>query len=70
MTMLVDKIREHYKDKELYTVWYCKTLQNEKGIFYLPHEKTFIEATLDGDNEVIYLCEYKKQTQINIKIEK
>lgn len=41
-------------------VWFCKTLQHVKGIFYAPAKELFIEATFDGDDELIHLDYYKK----------
>lgn len=52
---------------EVIQVWYCKTIQNHKGLFIVrnidnnviyPH---FVEATYNGDAKELYLDFYEKQ---------
>lgn len=54
-------------DIEVIQVWYCKTIQNHKGLFIARDIESniiypyFIEATYDGDRNKIYLDYYKKE---------
>lgn len=62
-------------DLEVIQVWYCKTIQNHKGLFIVrdaftdkifPH---FIEATYNGDAKELYLDFYEKQLKHVIRLE-
>lgn len=46
---------------DVYNVWYCKTLQNHKGLFSssLP-DGMYYEVTYNGDKKELYLDAYKK----------
>lgn len=46
---------------DVYNVWYCKTLQNHKGLFSssLP-DGMYYEVTYNGDRKELYLDAYKK----------
>lgn len=71
--------RQFYEERffdivEVIQVWYCKTVQNHKGIFIikeldtgkiLPH---FIEATYNGDKSELYLDFYNKVDKMTYKI--
>ena len=56
-------------DIEIIQVWYCKTIQNHKGLFIIHNTKTntvydyFIEATYNGDMKELYLDIYVKQNK-------
>ena len=60
---------------EVIPVWYCKTIQNHKGIFIIRERITnfltshFIEATYNGDKNELYLDDYQKIDKYKIKIE-
>ena len=44
---------------EIYTVWLCKTLQNNKGFFSTDIEDgKYYEATYNGDKDELYLDTY------------
>lgn len=46
---------------EVYTVWYCKTLQNWKALLSTTLlDGMYYELTLNGDNGELYLDAYKK----------
>jgi hypothetical protein len=79
---LVDKeIKNYFLDKsyneadlEIIQVWYCKTIQNHKGLFIVRNKDTniiypqFIEATYNGDAKELYLDLYEKQFKSIIKV--
>lgn len=49
------------KQDEIYVVWMCKTLQNNKALLSTPlHDGMYYECTYDGDKGVLYLDSYKK----------
>lgn len=47
---------------EVIQVWYCKTIQNHKGLFILKQNETiqpyFVECTYNGDDKELYLDFY------------
>ena len=59
---------------EIIQVWYCKTIQNHKGLFIVKNTKydfiypQFIEATYNGDVGELYLDFYKKEFKHTIKV--
>lgn len=59
---------------EVIQVWYCKTVQNHKGIFIIKELDTekilpyFIEATYNGDKSELYLDFYNKVDKMTYKI--
>ena len=59
---------------EVIQVWYCKTIQNHKGLFIVKNTKydfiypQFIEATYNGDVGELYLDFYKKEFKHTIKV--
>ena len=79
---LVDKeIKNYFLDKshdevdlEIIQVWYCKTIQNHKGLFIVRNKDTniiypqFIEATYNGDANELYLDFYEKQFKHTVKV--
>ena len=60
---------------EVIQVWYCKTIQNHKGLFIVKNTKydfiypQFIEATYNGDAKELYLDFYKKVFKHTVKTE-
>lgn len=49
------------KQDEIYVVWMCKTLQNNKALLSTPlDDGMYYECTYDGDKGVLYLDSYKK----------
>lgn len=42
-------------------VWFCKTLDNFKGLFYNIENKRYYECTFNGIQKCIYLDCYAKQ---------
>ena len=58
---------------EVIQVWYCKTIQNHKGLFIVKNTKynfiypQFVEATYNGDKSELYLDFYTKEFKHIIK---
>ena len=54
--------------KDIYIVWSCKTLQNNKALLSTTlYDGMYFECTYNGDKKEMYLDAYKKWK--NIKIE-
>lgn len=58
---------------EVIQVWYCKTIQNHKGLFIVKDRygfiyDCFIEATYNGDKGELYLDFYQKHFKHVISI--
>ena len=52
-------------EKDVYVVWYCKTLQNQKALLGTPvHDGKYFEVTYNGDKEQIYFDEYVKSKNV------
>lgn len=62
------------EDLEVIQVWYCKTIQNHKGLFIVKNNQTqtiynyFVEATYNGDSNELYLDIYKKSAKLTVEI--
>lgn len=55
---------------EVYVVWNCKTLQNNKALLSTDRQDgLYFEATYNGDNKELYLDAYKKLENRCIKVE-
>jgi hypothetical protein len=64
--MVADFTKRHFEydldpDKDIYVVWFCKTLQNWKALLStnMP-DGNYYEVTYNGDQGVAYLDQYKK----------
>ena len=69
----INKYNIDRDDLEVIQVWYCKTVQNHKGLFIVRNSygliyDNFIEATYNGDVEELYLDFYKKEFKHIIKV--
>lgn len=58
---VTDHVPEIDPDKDIYVVWFCKTLQNWKALLStnIP-DGMYYEVTYDGDKRQAYLDAYKK----------
>lgn len=56
-------------DDDVYVVWLCKTLQNNKALLSTTlHDGMYYELTFNGDKGEIYLDAYKKFENRCIKL--
>lgn len=50
---------------DVYVVWYCKTLQNQKALLGTPvRDGKYFEVTYNGDKQQVYLDEYIKSKNV------
>lgn len=81
LQLVESKLKNYFSDKyeidkddlEVVQVWYCKTVQNHKGLFIVRNNygliyDNFIEATYNGDVGELYLDFYKKEFKHTIKV--
>ena len=56
-------------EKDVYIVWYCKTLQNHKALLSTTiSDGMYYELTYNGDKKELYLDAYKKWENRCIKV--
>ena len=56
-------------EDDVYIVWSCKTLQNNKALLSTTlHDGMYYELTYNGDKGELYLDAYKKIENIGLKI--
>lgn len=56
-----ETFNQHITEAEVYVVWQCKTIQNNKALLYAPAlSRTYFEVTYNGDRGEMYLDVYKK----------
>ena len=53
--------------KDVFIVWYCKTLQNWKALAGIYGRNEYFELTYNGDKKELYLDVYKKLENICLK---
>lgn len=59
---------QELKPEEVYNVWYCKSLQNHKGLFSTPiSDGMYYEITYNGDTNEAYIDVYKKWENVVVK---
>ena len=59
-------------DKDMYVVWFSKTLQNWKALLSFDGPRShgwYFEVTANGDKNEVYLDAYKKQDNQCINLE-
>ena len=71
--LIMKHITKTYKitpfDDDVYVVWSCKTLQNNKALLSTNiSDGMYYEITFNGDKNELYLDAYKKQFNRCIKL--
>ena len=62
--------KEDITAKDVYIVWFCKTLQNWKALASTDyHDGMYFEVTYDGDKNLIYFDAYHKEVNISMEVE-
>lgn len=65
-----DEHLEDPQDYDVYTVWLCKTLQNNKALLSTTlADGMYFEVTYNGDKKEMYLDAYHKLENRCIKVE-
>lgn len=63
-----DAIKLNITDDDIYVVWSCKTLQNNKALLSTNiSDGLYYEITYNGDKKEIYFDVYKKQLNKVVK---
>lgn len=60
-------ISKTYPD-DIVMVWYSKTIQNHKAIFFVLSKQDFYEVTYNGNKNEMYFDKYKKTNKITIEV--
>ena len=64
-----NELNEIIDKEEIYCVWSCKTLQNNKGLFSTTiFDTRYFEITYNGDDKVFYFDSYIKEVNKCLKI--
>lgn len=59
----------HITENDVYVVWYCKTLQNNKALLSTTvPDGMYYEVTYNGDKKEAYVDAYKKWKNFVVKI--
>lgn len=62
--------RRSSESEKIIQVWYCKTVQNHKGLFITDSfDGHFYECTYDGDKGEMYVDDYVKQCKCTVRVE-
>lgn len=61
---------EEPQSYDVYVVWVCKTLQNNKALLSTTlSDGMYFECTYNGDKQEMYLDAYRKEKNVCIKVE-
>lgn len=61
---------ERVQPEDVYVVWQCKTLQNNKALLSTPlPDGMYYECTYSGDKKELYFDAYRKQENICYSVE-
>ena len=60
-------LNDSVRQKDVFIVWYCKTLQNWKALAGIYGRNEYFELTYNGDKKELYLDVYKKSENVCLK---
>ncbi len=64
----VNQVSPNIAISEMFIVWMCKTLQNNKALIGVPHSDHYYEVTYNGDKHELYVDEYIKNTNTCLNV--
>lgn len=72
LNIAIEAVRDYVGEPynyEVYVVWNCKTLQNNKALLSTDRpDGLYFEATYNGNKKELYLDAYKKEKNVCIKL--
>ena len=63
----VNQVNSKITLSEMFIVWMCKTLQNNKALIGVHHSNKYYEVTYNGDKKEFYVDEYQKNSNTCIE---
>ena len=67
--LLEEMPREEIHRSDIYVVWACKTLQNNKALLSTPYgDSRYFEVTYNGDKKEFYLDCYVKEFNRRVEL--
>lgn len=64
----VFRVNPNIAISEMFVVWMCKTLQNNKALIGVHHSPNYYEVTYNGDKKELYVDEYIKNTNTCLNV--
>lgn len=62
------QVNKNVEVSEMFVVWMCKTLQNNKALIGVHHSPNYYEVTYNGDKNELYVDEYKGDKTETIRL--
>jgi hypothetical protein len=62
------QVNQNIEVSEMFVVWMCKTLQNNKALISAQSTDNYYEVTYNGDKKELYVDEYIKNTNTCLNI--
>ena len=63
----VNQVNSKITLSEMFIVWMCKTLQNNKALISAQSTDNYYEVTYNGDKHELYIDEYQKNSNTCIE---
>lgn len=62
------QVNQNIEVSEMFVVWMCKTLQNNKALISAQSTDNYYEVTYNGDKKELYVDEYIKNTNTCLNV--
>lgn len=62
------QVNKNVEVSEMFVVWMCKTLQNNKALISAQSTDNYYEVTYNGDKRELYVDEYIKNTNTCLNV--